>query len=148
MKFTRLLYIVSIFLFFACDNPSNDDPDLKSKNKSVSASEKDSPVNDPFFLRGARIEGDLLLIDVQYAGGCENHKFTLAWPEIIVAIYPPEFGLKLYHDSNDDMCEALISETLEFPLSENTMGMSIDDIKISKITVINQSNTDEVVVID
>jgi hypothetical protein len=148
MKITSLLFGASFFLIFACDNPSNDDPDFKSNNRSVSASDNDNPINDPFFLRGARIEGDLLLIDVQYAGGCENHSFTLEWPEIIIAIYPPQFGVLLYHDSNDDMCEALISETLEFQLSDNTMDMSIDDLKVAKITVINQSNTDEVVVID
>lgn len=64
------------------------------------------------------VSGDCVHITVQYAGGCEFHNFDL------IHIGPwcgtPPVGptqLKLFHDSNGDACEALITRTFSYDLS-------------------------------
>lgn len=49
------------------------------------------------------------------------------------------------HDSNGDNCEAYLTETLTFDLTDNSLGLSTDGIDNMRITVVNGSNPDEMV---
>lgn len=76
----------------------------------------DSPMSDDFTILDFERVGSLLLIEVQYGGGCAEHAFELlgsgdwyANPDII--------NFLLIHNANGDLCEALITETLVFDLS-------------------------------
>lgn len=73
---------------------------------------------DPVTIQGLNINGDCLEISVSYAGGCENHDFGLTWDGSILKSLPPQANLPLSHDSNGDMCEALISETISFRIKK------------------------------
>lgn len=99
--------------------------------------------SDPFELKNISYSGTELMVDVAYSGGCENHEFELVWPEAITMIYPPRFTVILNHDSNDDYCEAYLSETLIFDLSQNDLGLTRDIIKVMDLTILNGSNPDE-----
>ncbi len=103
-----------------------------------------SNISDPYQIDEVRISDDQkLLVDVSYAGGCEEHIFKIGWPDVITAIYPPNFSVVLYHDFNGDTCEAYITETLEFDFEDSNLGLSDDAIKDMTITVINGSNTSQ-----
>ena len=91
------------------------------------AEKKDAPVNlsdcraeegDGLDFEGeGRIEGDTLYVSVGYGGGCEEHEFTLCWPEqSFMESAPVQVGLEVFHNANNDTCEAYLSETLEFDL--------------------------------
>lgn len=63
------------------------------------------------------VEGDVLLIEAGYGGGCEEHIFTVCWPEGSFADDPPTARLELRHDGVPDPCEAYIMETLRVDLA-------------------------------
>ena len=73
--------------------------------------------SDPDIIRDARIEGDELVLDVQYGGGCEEHEFALHWDGLILESLPAQVNLTLLHDSNNDFCEALKFDELRFDIS-------------------------------
>ena len=66
-------------------------------------------VYDPLNVLSHEVRGNLLDINIDYAGGCEEH---------VEASFqdPTNIRLRLMHDSNGDLCEALISETLTFDM--------------------------------
>ncbi len=74
--------------------------------------------SDPFVLDTLYIDGDSLKITLSYSGGCARHSFKIIWNELITSSNPPSVDLLLLHDAHGDMCEAMITETLAFALSE------------------------------
>jgi len=85
---------------------------------SPSAS-KEAPVSsrasDPFDLLGASIEGDSMMIDVRYGGGCQEHVFALDAGPMLKSL-PPKQLLSISHDANGDNCRALFTKTIAFDL--------------------------------
>lgn len=99
--------------------------------------------SDAFALEDVRLIGTVLQLDVAYGGGCEEHEFYIVWPEIILAIYPPEFDIYVAHDANGDMCEAYLRETLEIDISDNPLQIDAAALAIAKLGVVNTSNPDQ-----
>lgn len=141
----KLLFLMPILVVtaFQCEE-DNQTGTQDTKLNQIISSEAGGLTNDPFMLKSAEIVDDFLRIEVQYSGGCEDHAFTLVWPEVMTMIYPPSFGIELYHDDNGDMCKALPLETLEFDLTVNPISMSVSDLKAATLKVINASNREEV----
>lgn len=75
-------------------------------------------INDPFELKSAKLNGTQINILVAYSGGCAEHEFELIYDpnQPAITIYPPQIVLKMYHNSNGDMCEAYPSEEVLFDL--------------------------------
>ncbi|MCB0711577.1 MAG: META domain-containing protein [Ignavibacteriae bacterium] len=71
----------------------------------------------PFSTSQPQINGDLLTVQVQYSGGCEEHKFSLVGPETIPSGDPTPITLYLQHSSKPDPCLAYISNDLTFDLT-------------------------------
>lgn len=101
--------------------------------------------SDLFALHEVNVVDKKLQIKVTYSGGCESHKFQIIWPEIMTMIYPPDFSVILMHDNNGDTCEAYFTEAITFDLINDEINLSDDAISEMRITVINGSNPDEVV---
>ena len=59
----------------------------------------------------------LLLVNVTYGGGCAEHKFKL---EVGVCLesFPVRCGVTVADLTKNDFCEALVTQDLEFSLSE------------------------------
>jgi hypothetical protein len=70
---------------------------------------------DAFKLDSAYVSGDYLHLQVSYSGGCRQHEFNL-WRLPANSLDPPPVELMLSHENKDDMCEAWITEWLEFSL--------------------------------
>lgn len=74
--------------------------------------------NDQFTLDSVYIvPDDILVMDVHYAGGCENHDFALIISTGFEKSNPVQTDVLLSHDNNDDSCEAYIGEKLQFNLT-------------------------------
>lgn len=73
-------------------------------------------VDDPYSTNGIAITGDLLEVDLSYSGGCADHEFTACWNGAVAQSFPPQVFFDLVHDSNGDLCEAWLTETLRFDL--------------------------------
>lgn len=72
---------------------------------------------DPFTLVKARVVGDSLAVSVTASGGCEDHDWTLCWPDGAFAESKPvQAALEILHDDHDDPCDSIISEDLSFDL--------------------------------
>jgi hypothetical protein len=72
---------------------------------------------DYFFIDTAFLSGNILNITVSYAGGCETHNFELYSQGDFCGTPPCYINLYLSHDSNNDLCEASLIETLCFDIS-------------------------------
>ena len=83
----------------------------------LSTQSQESFQRDPFRLLGARINGDGLEIQVEYGGGCRIHAFQItAHPSTFLESEPIQVDVHVSHQSNDDLCKALIRERRTFSL--------------------------------
>lgn len=71
---------------------------------------------DAFNILEQNINGDTLKLVVEYGGGCKDHVFTMNTNSARMKSMPPKLNLWLEHESNDDNCRALITESLFFDL--------------------------------
>ena len=97
-------------------NPGNQNDDVPEINIVSSIP---SEIDD-FGFEGSdalSISGDILSIAVGYGGGCQEHDFALYWNGSVVKTNPAQIDFYLIHDANGDMCEAALSETLQFDIS-------------------------------
>jgi len=60
-----------------------------------------------------------ILIDVTYGGGCGKHEFSLEVGGCLES-YPVQCGAQLVHKT-DDICEAMISETIIISLEKEKL---------------------------
>jgi hypothetical protein len=72
---------------------------------------------DPFQSVRVRIEGDTLVADVTYGGGCEEHRFALVFASEFMESEPVQVRGLLSHDARGDMCRALLGRTLRYDLT-------------------------------
>lgn len=88
--------------------------------------------NDPFNILESKIEGDSLIMTVQYGGGCEHHTFSLFSNNMYMKSLPMQLNLALEHQGNNDMCRALLTHRIAFdikacrPPSGNQLRISIN----------------------
>lgn len=73
---------------------------------------------DTYYINSVRIEGNLLLMDIEYSGGCAEHKFEFIGSPAISKSLPPQRHVKLMHDNGDDMCESMVNRSIEIDISE------------------------------
>jgi hypothetical protein len=73
--------------------------------------------SDPYTINSIVIEGNFMIIDVSYGGGCETHEFSLFGNEASSKSIPPNRSIQLVHNSKGDFCKAVVTETLKFSIS-------------------------------
>lgn len=113
----RLHFLLIILYLSGCSAPT-DTTDEEYKNiiiiKNInSANAKFNPA----VINSALVRGDSLILNVSYGGGCKEHYFKLFGLEGIIKTNPPQAEIFLSHDSNNDMCEAWITEERQFQLT-------------------------------
>jgi hypothetical protein len=100
-------------------------------------------LKDNFELENISVSGDYLLLSVSYSGGCQNHEFNVLWNGKVIKTSPPQVDLYLYHDSNDDLCEAKIYTTFALKLSnfnQDELVINFFDYNNVKYTVEYNNN--------
>lgn len=70
--------------------------------------------NDVFTVDSLQIKDDCLELTLSYSGGCKSHIFQLT----ILPTMGPLNTLSLCHEANNDLCEAWITEKINFDLKE------------------------------
>jgi hypothetical protein len=73
---------------------------------------------DPLQITRTAMRGDILEIDVEYAGGCRAHKYAFVVSTSFTEADPARTISLLAHDANDEPCEALVHESLRADLAE------------------------------
>ena len=135
MKTNPLRILPVLILFVACTalaagpGADEDKPEEAPKLPGITTVKPGTKIkdikSDPFTMSKATIDGDVLSIQVSYAGGAKEHDFTLYWNQIVARSYPGKTTLNLKHDANGDNAEALLTETLEFDLTAINKPMII-----------------------
>ena len=93
--------------------------------------------HDAFSIAGMRINGDTLLVDVTFSGGCSQHVFTMSTNKQWLKSMPPQIHLELTHDGHQDACRELFMGTLRFDLT------TIRHPQSKSIQIILNKNTQE-----
>lgn len=99
-----LVYVLCVGACLSCSAPA-----------TVQAT-SDAAVCDPFELLDARVEGDALVVRVQYSGAGQ-HDFTLVSTGAPTKSLPRQVLLELRHDSQGDLAKAMITEERTFDLT-------------------------------
>lgn len=119
----KLLAIAcSITLLFSCGNKKlvgdGEGQQLKNtKVEDVGTLGEFPQESTPITIEKAEIVGNELILDVSYGGGCQEHEFKLIGSEMISKSLPPIRTIKLIHNGNNDLCKALIMQTLKYDIS-------------------------------
>ena len=93
-------------------SPTTDVPDVVIAGSSGVRTER----MDPLEILEARIEGDLLHLQVRYGGGCREHDFSLLFSGAFMESEPVQTRVTLAHDAHGDPCRALVGSRLQFDL--------------------------------
>jgi len=119
MKQAFLFAIFITFLFqSACTEQIETNQNDCTKYVELNYSNYNSLKTDPLSLISAKVEGDCLVLTLQYGGGCKEHQIDLALiqPECgTPPLPPPTFEIR--HNANDDVCKALITKEYSFDIS-------------------------------
>ena len=91
--------------------------DTNTKTMLTAVIGKISTPSDPVTIKSVRMEGNKLILTVQYSGGCENHSFQCIGSPVIAKSLPPIRAVQLVHTANGDACKKLIEQTLEIDIS-------------------------------
>lgn len=73
---------------------------------------------DPITIIKAKVDGDCLVLTLQYGGGCKEHQVDLALilPECgTPPLPPPTFEIR--HNANGDACKSLVTKDYSFDIS-------------------------------
>ena len=68
---------------------------------------------DPLTINDVKHQGNFLVFNVSYGGGCEEHIFQLVSSSFMES-YPVQVNILLSHEDNDDPCDMWVTETLIF----------------------------------
>ncbi len=124
-----LLVLLAQFGYLAFAEDSNVESKILQITKFDSrAQSADNFKKDDYVLEDIAIEGDVLVLTVQYGGGCTNHEFKLMWNGLSTESIPGIVGFSLYHDAKGDLCYALPTKKLRFDLSSVGEDTAIDFI--------------------
>lgn len=77
----------------------------------------DSAPHDGLDVAGIALAGDILYVDVGYGGGCAEHILAGCWDGSFAESDPVQVWAFVSHESNDDNCDAYLSDTIEIDLS-------------------------------
>ena len=76
-----------------------------------------SQKTDYYSILNAKIEGNLLILTIEYSGGCAWHKFEFVGNRAVSKSLPPQRSVKLLHDNDDDQCESMVQQTIEVDIT-------------------------------
>lgn len=123
-KMKRLIPFLLILFVASCENS---DPIVSVNDGAITSGQniihEVFAESDNYTLKKVTYADGQLLFDVSFSGGCKEHSFDLVVEDGILKTMPPGLRVFLKHESNDDMCEAWISEIV---------SVNVDDL-INKV---------------
>ena len=114
-KFFLIFVLCSccITVFQACDDEGNPDlncVDVKIGNFSL------EETGDSYQINSIERMGNCAWLNISFSGGCKEHDFELRSNGAIIKTNPLTAELGLWHNANDDFCEAWITKDIFFDL--------------------------------
>ena len=87
----------------------------------------------------------ILMIEIQYRGGCRHHTFELLASNAIIESYPPQLKIFLGHNAFNDSCSTMIHDVIFFdlePLREKYRHKSEVKAGVIILRLYNESDYD------
>lgn len=112
-------FLFMAFILVSCLSTDFDTMEVQSDYDIIyldNLSQKSDFSNDPYRIISITPYGDQWDVVVEYSGGCGEHLFYIWWDGIFRYSEPPQFDLYLIHNGNQDLCEAIIRDTINFSL--------------------------------
>jgi hypothetical protein len=135
INYKSFLKIFILFIFFSCSN-SDESVAFDEFSSNLSASNVILRINKTFFdeinnnrinnisegdfikVNSGKKNGDFIELSVSYSGGCKLHNFEIIWDGVVYTNNPCNMNFLLVHNSNNDSCEAYVTETIIINLKE------------------------------
>lgn len=135
MNTNNLLYIITLSIaicFSACEEEdlANSLNTANECHETLIADFDTQWTYDPIYINEASLNDSILELNISHSGGCAEHDYQLIQEPLFCGTPPVFIIIRLSHDSNNDMCEALITKTLCYNLSSLYENFSQDDISI------------------
>jgi len=93
--------------------------DLKSeKDIEIKAHFGEFVESDELSINSVIISGNILIINVTYSGGCNEHSFDMVGSQMVAKSLPPIRQIKLIHKNNGDLCKSLVTKTIIVDIRE------------------------------
>ncbi len=90
-------------------------------------------------IKSASVVGKNIHVQVVYGGGCEEHTFDLKLNPACLETFPVQCSAELYHNSNGDACEAIISKNLIFSMKK--LGVENPYFSRASLTITGDFNS-------
>ncbi|MEZ4414341.1 MAG: hypothetical protein R3E10_01160 [Gemmatimonadota bacterium] len=119
MRWNALVAGLGSCVLAACSSSTMPDAVLFDVGSSVALSSEGAAAlwpRDPVQIVRTRLEGDVLHLDIEYGGGCAEHRFQLVAAGSFQESDPVQMQAFLAHDDGDDPCDALLTSSLRFSL--------------------------------
>ena len=117
----KLLVALSFIMLFglsACFGPEIIVPGSCKKYVVLDALNFDSLRRDPISVLDVQLNGDCLVLTLQYGGGCAEHEVDLALIQPFCGTPPlPPATFDIRHNAHGDACKALINKEYSFDIS-------------------------------
>lgn len=110
----KIVILVVIIFFISC---SNDDNSISCDRVIVDAQKYTTLQSDSYELIEVSEEDACLKLSIRYGGGCEDISAILIDSEDIIESNPPQRNLRLVLTTQEDACEAVITEEFLFDIS-------------------------------
>lgn len=116
MTITKYLHISFMFAMVMWIGSCKDDT-LSCPNLTINTIAPNIS-GDAYSFQMVNVVNNCLHLIVSYGGGCANHDFEMRWNGALMESMPPQAQIVLYHNGNQDPCDAIRSEHLFFDLNE------------------------------
>lgn len=116
-KLIYFYFLVCFTVFVSCKTVQTT-TSLEDHSEETRVEETQELTNSPFSFIEVAIEGDTLIAQVQYSGGCGNHQFKIEKNGFLMKSLPPKQPILITHRSDKDPCRALIREELKFYIGD------------------------------
>lgn len=119
-RFFAIALWIQLMIFSACSEKTMEltNSGNCSDYVELNYSNYSSLSTDPITIIEAKVDGDCLVLTLQYGGGCKEHQVDLALiqPECgTPPLPPPTFEIR--HNANGDACKALVTKDYSFDIS-------------------------------
>jgi hypothetical protein len=114
----KVLFL-SIFLI-GCGIKKDTEDNFSNKNDEIITAKigKVNQYSDTFNINSVEINGNYLLLEISYKGGCKKHDFEFSGSSTISKSMPPIRAVQLIHLANQENCEKEILKKLKVDISE------------------------------
>lgn len=89
--------------------------------------------NDAYTITNVQVDGNKLIVDVNFSGGCMLHEFIATGLPISNQALQPIRQIQLSHNSNRDYCERIVSLTLEIDVKPIAVNEAVGSKTIFKL---------------